>query len=211
MGYLPEALMNYLLRLGWSHGDEEIISTEQAIQWFDFDHVGKSPARFDLQKLENLNGHYIRESSNESLVDLIVPILESELGKVLTSEARDLLLRGMEGLKQRAKTIVELAQSSGFYVYAQPIPLNEKAQAILTTEAKALIGKFVKAILERSPRWNHEALLEFARGFAEQEGIKLKDLAQPLRAAITGSNVSPGVFEVMEVLGQEKSLERLSL
>lgn len=208
MGYLPEAIRNYLLRLGWSHGDAEIISTEEAIQWFDLDHVGKSPARFDFAKLTNLNGHYIREAQNEHLVDLIIPLLEDKLGIEISAEEKDLLKRGMEGLKQRAKTVTELAESALFYLVPQP--LDENAKKILNEEGLevlAIMTETLGSVPETS--WTEEGLENNIRQAAEEHEIKLGKAAQPLRAALTGTNVSPSVFEILHVLGKEQSLLRL--
>ncbi len=129
MGYLPEAVRNYLLRLGWSHGDEETISTEQAIKWFDLDAVGRSASRFDYAKLNNLNGHYIREAAPERLVEFVVPRLEKSLGTPVDAEGRKRLVEGMAGLKARAKTLVELADSAAFYVKKRPLVLDEKPRS----------------------------------------------------------------------------------
>src|SRR5260221_12782690 len=131
MGFLPAALRNYLLRLGWGHGDDEIIPTEKAIDWFDLDAVGRSPARFDFTKLQNLNGHYIRERSDRDLAGLVTPMLETALGRALTPAETERLERGMPGLKSRAKTLVELAESARFYVAARPLALDPKAPGSL--------------------------------------------------------------------------------
>lgn len=208
MGFLPEALRNYLLRLGWSHGDDEIISTQQAIEWFDLDHVGKSSARFDFIKLTALNGHYLREEANERLVDLVIPFIEENQKITVTGEERGLLQRGMTGLKHRAKTLVELAENALFYL--TPIPL--KAEAInLLTEKDIVLLKVVEDCFFQVPEeeWT-EANLEFrARKLADAEGIKLGKMAQPLRLALTGKTVSPSVFDIMDALGKERSLERI--
>lgn len=203
MGFLPEALRNYLLRLGWSHGDAEIISTGEAIGWFDLDHVGKSPARFDFVKLTNLNGHYIREADNERLVTLLTPFIEGGI----TAEGRDTLKRGMNGLKARAKTMVELAEMSRFYLAPQPI--SEDAAKHLDLELLARIIDSLKDILDDS--WTEEHLEQHLRAFAETHDIKLGKLAQPLRAALTGSTISPSVFDIMHVLGKDRTMERLGM
>lgn len=207
MGYLPEALRNYLLRLGWSHGDDEIISTKQAIEWFNLEGIGKSPSRFDFTKLENLNGHYIREAENGVLVDLLPEfMLEGAAHHLAAHRAR--LVEGMNGLKQRAKTMRELAESARFYVLPRPIPLNEKAQGLLTKEAKTLLVDLIKQY-EALSDWSEAATQEMAKTYAEKQGVKLGAVAQPLRAALSGSNVSPPVFEVMVVLGKDEALGRL--
>ena len=208
MGYLPEALCNYLLRLGWSHGDAEIISTQEAIQWFDLDHVGKSPARFDFVKLANLNGHYIREADNARLVALIQPFLQEKYGLTLDVDQIDLLTKGMTGLKQRAKTIVELADNAVFYV--APQLMDEDAQKLLSSEGRHIL-KLAEDFLASHPAeaWTEEALEQGLRTVGEDHDIKLGKIAQPLRAALTGKTVSPSVFDIMQVLGKDQTLVRI--
>ncbi len=204
MGYLPEALRNYLLRLGWSHGDDEIISTEQAIQWFDLPQVGRSASRFDFTKLDNLNGHYIREADDGRLAKDVA----ERLG-VTDPAVIERLRRGMPGLKARAKTLKELAENAKIYVVARPIPMADKAAALLTPEAKTLLGGLTR-ILTGHNDWTAASLETVVREFSEREKVKLGQIAQPLRAALTGSNTSPGIFEVMEILGRSEGLGRLS-
>jgi len=208
MGYLPEALRNYLVRLGWGHGDAEIISTEQAIEWFDLDGVGRAPARFDFVKLANLNGHYIRQTDEARLARLVAPLLEKALGRSLdaTEEAR--LGAAMPGLKPRAKTVVELAENSRFYVERRPIPIDARARALLTDEAKRVL-EGLGPMLASLP-FQAAALEAAVRATAEASGAKLGAYAQPLRAALAGSTASPPIFEVMEVLGREETLGRLA-
>jgi glutamyl-tRNA synthetase len=207
-GFLPEALRNYLLRLGWSHGDDEIISTDQAIDWFGLENVGKSAARFDTAKLTNLNGHYIREADDAHLVDLVMEVLEARHPGKLAKEARDRLFKGMAGLKERAKTISELSENATFYALHRPIEMTEKAAAQLGPEGLQLL-RDLRPVLDTAETWNEEALLAEAREFAEAGGHKLGAVAQPVRAALTGSPVSPSVFEIMDVLGREETLGRL--
>jgi len=209
MGYLPETLRNYLLRLGWSHGDEEIISDAQAVQWFDLDAVGRSPARLDFAKLDNLNGHYIREADDRRLVDLLLAFLSQAGAEAPDEIGRARLLRAMAGLKSRAKTLKELAEQSRFYLAARPLPLTPKAETILSVEARSRLGA-LHPRLDGLPAWDGAALEATVRAFAESRGLKLGQIAQPLRAALTGSEVSPGIFEVMEVLGRDESLARIS-
>lgn len=209
MGYLPEALRNYLLRLGWGHGDDEIIATEQAIKWFDLDAVVRSPARFDFAKLDNLNGHYLRQAGDSRLVELIRPRLENVLGHGLDEAAKSRLERGMGGLKERARKIYELAESAIFYVINRPVPLDKKAAAILDEEGRRKVADILP-LLGATKSWDAGALEERVRAYAEENGIKLGHVAQPLRAALTGSRTSPPIFEVMAVLGREESLDRLS-
>jgi len=208
MGYLPEALRNYLLRLGWGHGDAEIISTEQAIEWFDIDAVGRAPARFDFVKLANLNGHYIREAADARLGALIGPRLESALGRALDAAERARLMAAMPGLKMRAKTLVELAENARFYVERRPIPRDPKAAALLTPEARKLLSELGPKLAAST--WQAGALEEAVRHQADGLGLKLGALAQPLRAALSGSTTSPPIFEVMAVLGREETLGRLA-
>lgn len=208
MGYLPDALCNYLLRLGWSHGDAEIISRSQAIEWFDLDHVGKSPARFDFKKLENLNGHYIRESKDEDLVSLIRPPLEKKLERALNKSDLEILNCGMKGLKERAKTLVELTENAMFYVHELPLPMDNAAQALLTPDIKILVNGVIQR-LEIHQDWHESSLEEVLREFAQEKGLGLGKLAQPLRGLLTGRTISPSIFQIMDVLGKEKSLNRL--
>ncbi len=208
MGYLPEALRNYLLRLGWSHGDDEIISTEQAIEWFNLESIGRSPARFDFAKLESLNGHYLRSASNERLVELISPRLEAVLGTAIDANGKTRLQRGMDGLKARAKSLADLAEGALLYVRSRPLAMDAKAAAVLTPEAKGALSGTVK-ILQDLAEWRAPALEQVDRQYAEQHAIKLGQLAQPKRAALTGSTTSPPIYEVMEILGKEETLARL--
>ncbi|MBU2089970.1 MAG: glutamate--tRNA ligase, partial [Alphaproteobacteria bacterium] len=166
MGFLPEAMRNYLLRLGWGHGDDEIIPTDKAIEWFDLDNVGRSPSRFDMAKLENLNGHYLREAEDARLVDLILPQLATLIGQPVDAAGITLLTAGMNGLKQRAKTLVELAESAAFYVRPLPLPMTDKAAALLTGEAKAVLVR-LSAELAKAETWEEKALEEQLRQFAE--------------------------------------------
>ena len=207
-GYLPEALRNYLLRLGWSHGDDEIIGTEQAIEWFDLDGIGRSPARFDFAKLDSLNAHYIRRADDLRLADLVIPRLAARLDGNLAKEASNRIRMGLPSLKERAKTIVELAENAVFYARVRPLPLGEKAAGTLDAEARRrLLG--LREPLAAVEDWSVDALERLARRLAEVDGIKLGKLAQPLRAALTGETASPPIFEVMVILGREETLGRL--
>jgi glutamyl-tRNA synthetase len=208
MGYLPEAMRNHLLRLGWAHGDDEIIDTAQAIAWFDLDAVGRSPSRFDTTKLDNVNAHYLRAADNGRLVTLILPRIEDKLGHAVDAAGKSHLLRGMDGLKLRARTLVELADSAMIYVRSRPLALDHKAQAVLTPEARQTLSANV-SVLQNVAEWRAPVLEQTDRTFAEQHGLKLGQLAQPKRAALTGSTTSPPIYEVMEVLGREETLARL--
>jgi glutamyl-tRNA synthetase len=208
MGYLPEAIRNYLLRLGWSHGDDEIISTDQAIEWFELSNINRAPAQFDFQKLDSVNAHYIREADDGRLVESVAGCLATELGRELAETDRDRLLRAMPALKPRAKTLVELAEKARFYVAPRPIRPAEDAAKLLTPDARALLGELSHGLAAAD--WQTVTLEARLRDFAGAKGIKLGAVAQPLRAALTGSLASPGIFEVMDVLGRDETLGRLA-
>ncbi|MBV9903294.1 MAG: glutamate--tRNA ligase, partial [Alphaproteobacteria bacterium] len=192
MGYLPETMRNYLLRLGWSHGDDEIISTQQAIEWFNLESIGKSPARMDFKKLDNLNGHYIRETDNTALTAEIVALLARRTPPhPLSMLARERLTALMPGLKERAKTLVELANAADFLYTDGPRTLDAAAEKLLT-DGRAVLAKVLPAL--EATDWSGPALEEAARAFAAAEGLKLGQVAQPLRAAVTGKSSSPPLF-----------------
>jgi len=214
MGYLPAALRNYLVRLGWSHGDQEIFSTDEMIAAFDLPQIGRSPARFDVAKLENLNGHYIRQSSDADLmaaIERLLPYLPDgpALAAKLTPKLREQWLAAMPSLKERAKTLLDLIAGAHFLIADRPIPLDDKATAMLTPGAKGLLAE-VGAELTAIEPWTPEATEQAVRTFAERKGAKLGAVAQPLRAALTGRTTSPGIFEVLTVLGKAESLARLA-
>ncbi len=208
LGYLPEALRNYLLRLGWGHGDAEIISDAEACAWFGLEGIGRSAARFDFAKLDNLNAHYLRQADAGRLVELIAPRLEADLGVVLTADQRALLGRAMPGLQVRAKTLVELAASARFYVAPRPLVFDAKAAALIAGADGGLLAEITQR-LEALAEWRAGAIEAVARQFAEESARKLGQVAQPLRAALTGSTVSPPVFEVAELLGKDEAIQRL--
>ena len=208
MGFLPEAMRNYLLRLGWSHGDDEIISTEQATEWFTLDSVGRSPSRFDFVKLTQLNGHYLRQADDGRLVELMLPLLATKSGRPVSAEAAGRLRAGIGGLKERAKTLVELVDSALFYVLERPLTVDDKAARLLDDGGRAELVSF-RSVLAPVTDWSKDVLEEAARLFAEGRGQKLGKVAQPLRAALTGSSVSPPIFEVMEILGRDETLGRI--
>ena len=207
-GYLPEAMRNYLLRLGWSHGDDEIISTEQALEWFDIDAVGRSPARFDFDKLDSLNGHYLRQADDQRLAGLVAERYAAAHGQQPDERALARLVNGMQGLKQRAKTISELAENAYFYLDERPLALAPEAAKLVAGEGAARLARLAPAVAAVES-WDEETLERAARAFAAHEGVKLGDVAQPLRAALTGSRTSPGIFEVMVVLGRAETLARI--
>jgi glutamyl-tRNA synthetase len=213
MGYLPAALRNYLVRLGWSHGDQEIFSTEEMIAAFDLANVGRAAARFDFAKLENLNGHYIRHADDQSLVTMFEDVLRyvpngAEVKTKLNAATRARLLQAMPGLKERAKTLVELIESANFIFADRPLEMEAKAAALLTPENRTLIGRLRPALAAVAP-WTAETTEAAMRVFAEQNNLKLGAVAQPLRVAMTGKTTSPGIFDVLAVLGQQESLARL--
>ncbi len=216
MGYLPAALRNYLARLGWAHGDDEIFSTQQALAWFDLDAIGKAAARFDFDKLKNLNGHYMRQTDDAVLleqVEAILPEIEAgpDLAERLDAPARERVLQLMPGLKERAKTLVELIDSCRFLVASRPLKPDPKAEALLDDESRQRLARLADhlAAAANSDNWEIIVLEEATRAFAEAEEIKLGKIAQPLRAALTGSTSSPGIFDVLAVLGREESLARI--
>ena len=208
MGYLPETMRNYLLRLGWSHGDDEIISTQQAIAWFNFESIGKSAARMDYKKLDNLNGHYIRQTPDDVLAQTMVTFL-SQLTppQALSDLARTRLLAAMPSLKERARTLVELNQSAEFLYADGPRTLDEAAAKLLSPEGRNSLAAALPAL--EATDWSGPALEAAARAHAEATGVKLGQVAQPLRAALTGKASSPPLFEMLALLGREESLNRL--
>ena len=214
MGYLPSALRNYLVRLGWSHGDQEIFSTEEMIAAFDLPQIGRSPARFDFAKLESLNGHYIRTSDDAALlhaVDQLLPHLAGGniVAAKMTPHLRSQWLAAMPSLKERAKTLVDLIDGAHFLLADRPIRMDDKAAALLTPEAKALLQEIGPEISGIEP-WTAETTEQAVRAFAERKAVKLGSVAQPLRAALTGRTTSPGIFEVLVVLGKTESLGRIA-
>jgi glutamyl-tRNA synthetase len=214
LGYLPAALRNYLVRLGWSHGDQEIFSTQEMIAAFDLSSIGRSAARFDFAKLENLNGHYIRHTDDQSLVTMFEDVLNyvphgDAVKAKLNDTTRAQLLQAMPQLKERAKTLIELIDSSYFIFADRPLTVEPKAAALLTPDTRILIGKLRRA-LEAVTDWNAATTEEATRAFAEANGVKLGGVAQPLRVALTGKTTSPGIFDVLAVLGRQECLDRLA-
>jgi glutamyl-tRNA synthetase len=209
MGYLADALCNYLLRLGWGHGDDEVISRPQSIEWFDLEGVGRSPSRFDMAKLDNINGHYLRETPDEKIVDLVFTRLEARTDLTLDPEARQRITQGLSSVKARAKTLVDLSEAAAFYAAKLPLAMNDKAKALLTDEARGLMKGLLGA-LAVVENWNEDALEKAVRDHAESNDVKLGAVAQPLRAALTGSNASPGIFEVLTILGRDEASARIN-
>jgi glutamyl-tRNA synthetase len=214
MGYLPAALRNYLVRLGWSHGDDEIMSLDDMIRWFEIEDINKGAARFDFQKLEAVNGVYMRQTPDDELLDIFVhtlPYLENGglIRERLDERKKTLLLTAMPGLKERAKTLVELADSA-YYLFAErPLQLDDKATALLSPAAKQILAG-AHAALAAVEDWTAAATEAAIRAFASTAGHKLSAVAQPLRAALTGRSTSPGVFDVLAVLGRVESLARIA-
>jgi len=208
LGMLPEAVGNYLLKLGWGHGDAEFIDRAQAIEWFDLGGIGRGPARFDLKKLEHVNGHYLRLADDARLVGLIAPRVATALGRSLTDADRDVLQRGMAELKLRATDLDMLAASSLFYLRDRPIAMDAGAQKLLDVDGAAALVAAVRAALD-AVAWQATEIETAVRNVAEASGVKLGKVAQPLRAAVTGSAMSPGLFEVLELLGRAEALGRL--
>ena len=201
MGILPEALFNYLLRLGWGHGDQEEFTREQATELFNLEGVGKSPSRFDIKKLLNLNGHYIRAADDARLARLVA----ERLGPAADEK---LLTAAMPVLKTRARDILELADGAAFLFKSRPLALDDKARGLLDGDAKALLGQ-ISARLKAEADWTAETLEANLKAYAEELGLGLGKLAQPLRAALTGQTTSPGIFDVLALLGRDESLARI--
>jgi len=209
LGILPEALFNYLLRLGWGHGDEEIISKEDAVRWFDLAGVGKSPSRFDVKKLENLNGHYIRMASDGRLAGLVAARIGALIGRDLGNAELETLAAAMAGLKPRAKNLNELAEGAAFLFKTRPLDLDSKAAETLSGDAPALLARLHGA-LSTLDEWTLPTTEAAVRAVADAAGVKLGEVAQPLRAALTGRAASPGIFDVLVLLGRDESLARIA-
>ncbi|ESY91211.1 glutamate--tRNA ligase [Mesorhizobium sp. LNHC229A00] len=215
MGYLPEALLNYLARLGWSHGDDEIMSIEDMVSWFDIGDVNKGAARFDFAKLEAINGAHMRRMADTELFDIFIatlPYLEggSAMAARLDEKNKTQLLAALPGLKERAKTLVELVDGAGFLFAARPLPIDDKAALLLNDDARKILRGAHEALKSLSDDWTAATAEAVIRDFASAGGHKLGAVAQPLRAALTGKSTSPGVFDVLAVLGREESLARIA-
>ncbi|MBI4846988.1 MAG: glutamate--tRNA ligase [Nitrospirae bacterium] len=209
MGYLPDALVNYLVRLGWSHGDKEVFTREELTGYFSFENVGKAASIFNPEKLLWLNSQYIIHTPTEILAELVMPFLVKEN---IISEDQDLdkewLCKAINTLKERSKTLVELANSLRYYI-AEEVTFNEKAkEKFLNEKSRDLLAE-LKSGLESSPEFSHQELEKIFKSIVEKHGVKLKDLAQPVRVALTGGTESPGIFEVLDVIGKEKTIRRL--
>jgi glutamyl-tRNA synthetase len=214
MGYLPVALRNYLARLGWSQGDKEYFTGDELVEAFDLAQVHRSPARFDFVKLENMNGHFMRAMADAELLDALgatLPYLKGgpEIAAKLDENKKAQLLAAMPGLKARAKTLNELVDGAGFLFAARPLPLEDKAAALLGDAGRARLADLAPRLAELT-EWSAATTEACVRDTASALGAKLGDLAQPLRAALTGRTTSPPIFEVLEVLGREESLGRIA-
>jgi glutamyl-tRNA synthetase len=209
LGFLPEALSNYLLRLGWGYGDTEIIGRDDATRLFSLGGVGRSPSRFDMKKLENLNGHYIREASDDRLAGLVAPRIGRLLSVDLSEPQVLLLARAMPEMKKRSKDLNELAEGGTFLFKSRPLDMDEKAASLLQGPAADLLA-LVHAALLALAEWTAEGAEAAVRGVSEQAGVKLGQVAQPLRAALTGRATSPGIFDVLVLLGKDESLSRIA-
>jgi glutamyl-tRNA synthetase len=213
MGYLPDALRNYLVRLGWSQGDREFFTTPEMIAAFDLSAIGRSPSRFDFAKLENVNGHYLRAADDTALFEQLVKTLPylsggPDISAILTPAKRAQFAAALPGLKERAKTLQELLDGAKFLFETRPLALDPKAQEILVkgrTHLAALLPR-----LTALDEWSAQTTEGIVRVYAEETGAKLGTVAQPLRAAATGRSTSPGIFDVLSVLGREESLGRIA-
>ncbi|WP_062116607.1 glutamate--tRNA ligase [Aureimonas sp. AU40] len=213
MGYLPKALLNYLVRLGWSHGDDEVMTIEDMTAWFDITDINKGAARFDFAKLDAINGHWIRGSSDTDLVEtLMVERVHLPNGDILRQDDDATVCRqlsaAMPGLKERAKTLVELTESAAYLFARRPLTLDEKAAEILAKDGRDILSGLLP-VLEGLGDWSVVSLEPAIKAHAESVGLKLGKVAQPLRAALTGKSTSPGVYDVLAVLGRDESLQRL--
>jgi len=200
-GILPEALFNYLLRLGWGHGDREEITRDEAVELFDLDGVGKSPSRFDIKKLENLNGHYLREADDARLAALVADRIGDHADISLLTQA-------MPVLKVRAKNLDELVEGAGFLFATRPLEMTDKAAALLEGDARTILRSICNALTAQND-WTSAALEATTKALAEELGLGLGKLAQPMRAALTGTTTSPGIFDVLVLLGRDEALARL--
>ena len=207
MGFLPAAMRNYLARLGWSHGDSEFFTTEQAVTWFTIDKVGRAPARFDLKRLENLSGQHIRAADDATLLAELEAFVRREQDRAFAAAQRVALLRAMPGMKERSKTLIELLEMGRFILEQRPFRPDEKAAKHLDATSRGMLAKLTSQL--RNASWTAATLEAEVRRFAEAEALSLGKVAQPIRVALTGRTISPSVFEMMEIIGPDESLARL--
>jgi len=207
MGYLPEAMRNYLARLGWAHGDHELFSDEQAIEWFDLPGIGKAPARLDFDKLAHVNAHWIRLAEDDRLAKLTLDAHLSK-GRALQPDDEARLMRAMPFVKDRAKTIVELATQTEFVLKARPLALDEKTRGLLTGEGGERISR-LRERLRLFQSWDVFALEAELKAFAEEEGVGFGKIGPSMRGALTGGSVSPDIARILAALGRDEGLGRL--
>ncbi|MEP3440474.1 MAG: glutamate--tRNA ligase [Sulfitobacter sp.] len=208
MGYPAAGMRNYLARLGWSHGDDEFFTDAQAQEWFDIDGIRKSPAQFDLKKLENICGQHIAAADDATLRNEVEQYLQAAGLPAFTSVQSDALEKALYCLKERAKTFPELIEKAHFALTSRPIQPDEKAAKALDSVSRGILGELTPQL--RDVSWDRETLEEVLNGFAAAKDTKFGKLAGPLRAALAGRAVTPSVFDMMLVLGREESLARLS-
>ena len=209
MGYLPEAMRNYLMRLGWSHGDDEIISTEQALEWFDFKGMGKSAAKFDFEKLENLNSHYIAEADTQRLIQLCMPFYKSRHNIEPDAQAQERITKGADELKSRAKTLLQFTDESVFYAKSVPFDYDDKAKELLDQDGKNILAALLEQFSNAS-EFNADTIKDICKAVAKDHADgKMGKIGMPLRAAITGTTVSPSIFDAAEILGQSETCARI--
>lgn len=209
MGYLPEAVRNYLLRLGWGHGDTDIISTEDAIKIFEIEDIGQAPSRMDFAKLDHVNAHYMRIMTEEQLLKKLMPFLEHELGGEVGEVEQERVKKGLGDLKERANTLVELAHESLFYVRSRPMILNEQAADLLNPESLSVLREIKSAFIELE-NFTADNIQNKIKEIAKNHGVKMGNVAMPLRAVLTGTTTSPSIFHVCENLGKDEVLDRIS-
>jgi len=207
MGFPAAAMRNYLARLGWSHGDDEFFTTEQAVAWFDIADVGRSPARFDLARLENLSGQYIRAAEDTHLLAEIEAYLAAHNRPLLDADVRDRLLAAMPGMKERSKTLVELIDMGRFLLESRPFEPDAAATKVLASVSNGMLDRLTSRL--QNATWTRHGLEEAVRDFAQAESLGLGKVAQPLRVALTGRTVSPSVFDMMAILGRDETLARI--
>ena len=208
MGYLPEAMRNYLARLGWSHGDDEFFTTEQAVDWFGLEAVGKAAARFDFDKLANLNGQHIRASTDARLTAACAELFAICEGSSMPDDHQQQMLAAMPALKEKAKTVHDLIDKSKYIFFSRPLTIDDKAQKQLTDETRTMLGELTSHLREATD-WTTEELETITKAFADKRETKLGKIAQPLRAALTGGAASPGIYDVMVSLGRDEALARI--
>jgi len=207
MGYPAAAMRNYLARLGWSHGNDEFFTTEQAVEWFELTGIGKSPSRFDFKKLDNLSGQHIKAMENADLLNQVEHFIASQHGEKIPERKRAVMLAAMDDLADRAKTFPKLLESAHFILGDRPFEPDEQALEKLNSVSHGMLKRLTERL--QNATWAPDDLEDAVKEFAISEGLKLGQVAQPLRAGLTGRTVSPSVFNVMVILGREESIARL--